>query len=156
MSYLQQLYQPFVHELSLSKLFGSLLHHWVLEKDISVLRFLYFVIPILSCLNPTLAVLHVPRIPSLWQPLSIPTQFFYWIFNGLFAGNLNIHKALMLILLVTWIGPSFVKTHDLSWLFMEWAFLWNFGPQQCVRKIWSGKFCFPKFQVKCDIANFTS
>ena len=30
------------------------------------LRFLYFMVPILSCLNPTLAVLHVPRIMSLW------------------------------------------------------------------------------------------
>ena len=28
----------------------------------------------------------------------------------------------MLILLAAWIGPSL--------LFMEWAFLWNFGPQQ--------------------------
>ena len=46
---------------------------------------------------------------------------FAGFFNGLFAGNLNIHRALMLILLVAWIGPSL--------LFMERAFLWNFGPQ---------------------------
>ena len=39
-----------------------------------------------------------------------------------FAGNLNIHRALMLILLAAGIGPSL--------LFMEWAFLWNFKPQQ--------------------------
>ena len=32
--------------------------------------------------------------------------------------------------LASWIGPSFVKTHGLSLLFMEWAFLWNFGSQQ--------------------------
>ena len=32
--------------------------------------------------------------------------------------------------LTSWIGPSFVKAHDLSLLFMEWVFLWNFGPQQ--------------------------
>ena len=31
--------------------------------------------------------------------------------------------------LTSWIGPSFVKAHGLSLLFMEWAFLWNFGPQ---------------------------
>ena len=38
-------YQPFVHELSLSMLSGFLLHHWVLEKDISsflVFRGTYF------------------------------------------------------------------------------------------------------------------
>ena len=57
----------------------SLLHHWVLEKDISVLHFLYFVVPLLSCLNPTVAVLHYLRIPGLWQPLGIPVQFFHWI-----------------------------------------------------------------------------
>ena len=49
---------------------------------------------------------------------------FAGFFNGLFAGNLNIHRALMLILLTAWIGPSL--------LFMEWAFLWNFGPQHSV------------------------
>ena len=38
------------------------------------------------------------------------------LFNDLFAGNLNINRALMLILLAAWIGPSL--------LFMEWAFLW--------------------------------
>ena len=103
----------------------SLLHHWVLEKDISVLHFLYFVVPLLSCLNPTLAVLHVPRIPGLWQPLGIPAQFFYWILldflMAFFARNMNINRALMLILLAAWIGPSL--------LLMEWAFLWNFGLQ---------------------------
>ena len=66
----------------------SLLHQWVLEKDISVLHFLYFVVPFLSCLNPTVAVLHYLRIPgvwqplgipALWQPLGIPAQFFLWI-----------------------------------------------------------------------------
>ena len=57
----------------------SLLHHWVLEKDIFVLHFLYFVVPLLSCLNPILAVLHYLRIPNLWQPLGIPAQFFHWI-----------------------------------------------------------------------------
>ena len=55
-------YQPFARELSLSKLSGSLLHHYVFEKDIYVLRFLCFLVPLLSCLNPTLAVLHVPGI----------------------------------------------------------------------------------------------
>ena len=122
-------------------------------------------------LSQSHAVLHVPRIPSLW--VSWPNSFtrFCWIFNGLFAGNLNIHRAFMLILLAacplvlpeilatcplteilffflyyfflfpyfwdfgpswsfltSWIGPSFVKAHGLSLLFMEWAFLWNFGP----------------------------
>ena len=57
----------------------SLLHRWVLEKDISVLHFLYSVVSFLSCLNPTVAVLHYLRILGLWQPLSIPAQFFHWI-----------------------------------------------------------------------------
>ena len=40
--------------------------------------------------------------------------------------------------LTSWIGHSFVKTHGLSLLFMEWHFLWNFGPQQglSVRVLW--------------------
>ena len=41
-----------------------LLHRWAFEKDISVLRFLCFLVPLSSCLNPTLAVLRVLRIPS--------------------------------------------------------------------------------------------
>ena len=58
-------YQPFAYESLLSKPSGSLLHHCVFEKDISVLRFLCFLVPFLSCLNPTLAALHVLRILSL-------------------------------------------------------------------------------------------
>ena len=46
---------------------------------------------------------------------------FAGLFNDLFAGNLNTNRALMLILLAAWIGPSL--------LFMEWAFLWNFSLQ---------------------------
>ena len=102
------------------------MHHWVLEKDVSILHFSYFVVPFLSCLNLILAMLHVSRIPSLWQSLGIPTQFFHWILldflMAFFVGNLNIHRTLMLILLAARIGPSL--------LFMEWAFLWNFRPQQ--------------------------
>ena len=49
---------------------------------------------------------------------------FAGLFDDLFAGNLNINWALMLILLAAWIGPSL--------LFIEWAFLWNFSLQQCV------------------------
>ena len=33
--------------------------------------------------------------------------------------------------------PSFVKSYGLSLLFMEWVFLWNFGPQQKSTKIFS-------------------
>ena len=57
----------------------SLLHRWVLAKDISVLHFLYSVVSFLSCLNPTVVVLHYLRIPGLWQPLGILAQFFHWI-----------------------------------------------------------------------------
>ena len=50
---------------------------------------------------------------------------FAGFFNGIFARNLKTNRALMLILLATWIGPSL--------LFMEWTFLWNFGLQQAYR-----------------------
>ena len=68
-------YRPFAHELLLSEPFGSLLHHCVLE-DISVLRFLCFSIRLLSCLNPTLAALHVLGISGL--VLSIGLSLVLW------------------------------------------------------------------------------
>ena len=81
------MYRLFIHELSLSKLFGSLLHHCVLEKDIYVLHFLYFVVPLLSCLNPTLAVLHVPGIPlaASRYPGPVLSLDFAGFLNGLFC-----------------------------------------------------------------------
>ena len=45
---------------------GSFLHHWVIEKDIFVLRFLCFLVHFLSCLNIILTVLHDLRIPNPW------------------------------------------------------------------------------------------
>ena len=118
-------YSSFVHECLLYTFwfFAAPLGTWEGHPYSS---FLVFRSTSLSCLNPTLAVLHYLRISGLWQPLGIPAQFFHWIlldfFNGLFTGNLNINRALMLILLAAWIGPSL--------LFIEWAFLWNFGLQQ--------------------------
>ena len=65
-------------------------------------------------------------LPEDLGPLGIPAQFFHWMLlnflMAFFAGNLNINRALILILLAAWIGPSL--------LFMEWAFLWIFGLQQ--------------------------
>ena len=85
-------YQPFAHELLLSKPSGSLLYYCVFENDISVLRFLCFLVPLLSCLNPTLAVLHVPGISGLvlstglslvlWSWRAGPFSFFP-LFHGL-------------------------------------------------------------------------
>ena len=51
------------------------------EKDISALRFLCFLAFPLNCLNLVLAVLHASGIPSLWQPMEIPTQ--HWSFFNL-------------------------------------------------------------------------
>ena len=59
-----------------SRLSAFLAASLVLEKDISALRFLYFLAFPLSYLNLVLAVLHVSGIPSLSQPLGIPTQLF--------------------------------------------------------------------------------
>ena len=85
-------YQPFACELLLFKPFGSLLRHCVFEKDISVLRFLCFLVPFLSCLNPTLAALYAPGISRpvlftglslvLWSWLAGPFSFFP-LFHGL-------------------------------------------------------------------------
>ena len=68
-------YQPFVHELLVPKLSNSFLHHWVADKDVSVLRSLCFWALLLSCLNLILALLHVPRTSSSWQSLGILAQF---------------------------------------------------------------------------------
>ena len=68
-------YQLFVHELLVSKLSGSFLHHWVADRDVSVLIPCVFLALLLSYLNLILALLHVPRIPSPWQSLGIPGQF---------------------------------------------------------------------------------
>ena len=73
------MYPLFVHELSLSKLSGFLLHHWVLKRDIYVLCFLYFMVPLLSCLNSTLTVLHVPRIIVLHSRFLDVPVFCSWI-----------------------------------------------------------------------------
>ena len=71
-------YQPFARELLLSKPSGSLLHHCVFENDISVLRFLCFSVPFLSCLNPTLAVLHVPGISDLVLSTGLSLVLWSW------------------------------------------------------------------------------
>ena len=57
-------YQPLVHELLVSKPSDSFLHHWVADRDISILIPCVSWHPFLNCLNPTLALLHVPRISS--------------------------------------------------------------------------------------------
>ena len=54
------------------------LHHWVADRDISTLISCVswsHPPPLLNCLNPTLALLHVPGIPSSWKSPSIPVQF---------------------------------------------------------------------------------
>ena len=71
-------YQPFAHELLLSKPSGSLLYHCVFEKDISILRFLCFLVPLLSCLNPTLAALHVLRISGLVLSTGLSLVLWSW------------------------------------------------------------------------------
>ena len=125
------MYQLFVHELSLSKFL-------VLCSTTGCLRRTYlFFISCISwypcCLNPTVTVLHYLRIPGLWQPLGIPAQFFHWVlldFLMTFLLEIWTYIEPWCWFLASWIGPSFVKIHGLSLLFMEWAFLWNFGPQQ--------------------------
>ena len=68
-------YQPLVHELLVSKLSGSFLHHVVADKDVFVLCSLCFLALLLSYLNLILALLHDPRTLSSRQSLSIPAQF---------------------------------------------------------------------------------
>ena len=104
----------------------------MLERDRFVLHFLYSVVLLLSCLNPT--VLHIPRIPSLWQPLGIPAQFFHWILldflMAFFVRNLNIHRVFMSILLAARIGPS--------------LFIYFFYGMGFVVKFWTSTKCFLK------------
>ena len=68
-------YQPITHELLVSKLSSSFLHHWVADRDVSVLVPCVFLALLLSCLNLILALLHVPKISSPWQSLGISAQF---------------------------------------------------------------------------------
>ena len=44
--------------------------------------------------------------------------------------------------LISWIDSSFVKTYGLSLLFMEWVFLWNFGPQHWLCLSFFSSFSF--------------
>ena len=110
-------YQPCAHELLLSKPSGSLLHHCVLEKDISVLRFLLFLVPLLSCLNLTLATLHIPGISGpvlstrlslvLWSWQARPFYFFP-LFHGL------LKPALSWILGFKSFGPTILFFRELN------------------------------------------
>ena len=68
-------YQPLVHELLVSKPSDSFLHHWVADRDISILIPFVSWHPFLNCLNLTLALLHVLRISSSWQSPGIQAQF---------------------------------------------------------------------------------
>ena len=53
--------------------------------------------------------------------------YYYYYYSFLFPSFWDFGPSWSF--LTSWIGPSFVKAHDLSLLFMECAFLWNFGPQ---------------------------
>ena len=54
------------------------LHHWVADKDTSVLvPYVSWHAPI-NRLNPNLTLLHVPRIPDLWESPGILAQFHFW------------------------------------------------------------------------------
>ena len=77
----------------------------MLEKDISVLRFLYFVVPFLSCLSPTLCYMSRGSQASRY-PGPVLSLDFAEFFSGLLARNLNIHRVLMLIFLVARIETS--------------------------------------------------
>ena len=68
-------YQPLVHELLVSKLSSSFLHHWVADRDVSVLVPCVFLALLLICLNLILALLHVSKISSPWLSLGILAQF---------------------------------------------------------------------------------
>ena len=74
------------------------------------------------------------------DPDPVLSLYFAGLFMVFFAGNLNIHKALMLILLVAQIGPS---------LFLLWNGLCCeiFGPQQT----WNSMVRFSKFTKKKEI-----
>ena len=65
-----------------------LLHLWCLRRTYLPFVSCVFLAFPLSCLNPVWAVLHVSGIPSLWQPLGIPTQLFTLVF--LQSSNLGI------------------------------------------------------------------
>ena len=73
----------------------------MLEKDIYVLHFLYFVVPLLSQSHVSYAArLGDPEpLAASGYPDPVLSLDFAGFVNGLFTGNLNIHRALMLILL---------------------------------------------------------
>ena len=52
------------------------LHHYVVDRDVSVLLLCVSWYAPLNCLNPNLALLHVPRIPGTWESPGILAQFF--------------------------------------------------------------------------------
>ena len=54
------------------------LHHWMADRDIFVMVPCVSWHAPLNCLNPNLALLHAPRIPSSWESLGILAQFFSW------------------------------------------------------------------------------
>ena len=57
------------------------------------------------------------RLAASGYPGPVLLLNFAGLFNDLFAGNLNINRALMLILLAAWIGPSF---HGMGILVKLW------------------------------------
>ena len=68
------------------------------------------------------SLLHV-----LWlDQVQVLFFFFFYYYFFLFPSFWDFRPSWSF--LTSWIRPSFVKAYDLSLPFMEWVFLWNFGP----------------------------
>ena len=65
--------------------------------------------------------------PLTW-PRSSSFFFIIIIISFFFPSFWNLRPSWSF--LTSWIGLPYVKAYGLSLLFREWAFLWNFGPQQ--------------------------
>ena len=71
-------------------------------------------------------ILLLAACPLAWPSLG-PLLYYYYYYFFLFPSFWDLRPSWSF--LTSWVGPSFVKAHGLSLLFIEWAFLSNFGPQ---------------------------
>ena len=80
-----------------------------------------------SCYKSSSLAKILTACPLAWPSLG-PLFFFFFLLLLFLSFSFFLGFRPSWSFLTSWIGPSFVKVHDLSLHFMEWAFLWNFGP----------------------------
>ena len=122
-----------------SRLSAFLAASLVPEKDISPLHFLCFLAFPLSCLIPILTVLHVLGIPSLWQPLGIPTQLFTLVF--LQSSDLGLFFLFLPSFLIGFKACPFM-TFGLQAFWAYHLFLISFSMAPCVISLGLGVVIF--------------